>query len=359
MAFRKHAPHFFSNFFSNFFSKCAGAVAGAIFLIYTMSAILVRALWTAVAGLFVTGASTSDRIACERSPAPPQDLQSTWLVLLVASAMGFLASLGLAASNGADVLAKSWTQTLENRATIILPAPLDATTYEATIRRALQVVRGAPGIIDAQPLAAEEIEALLAPWLGDDPSLINDIALPTLIDVAIDPGYATPLEALRERLASANILAEVDAHGRWIDKLEPAADQIRFLARTGLAIIALAAALMVAIACTAALSSQRQMVSVLKLVGARDEYIAGLFMRRYQFLAFLGSAVGVGAAAIFVVGLPYEGDTPLRELAPIAPRLSPDPWIWAQFAAAPLAFALIATLASWISVTVALQSSET
>lgn len=296
----------------------------------------------------------------ERGPAPPRDLVSTWLILLVAFAMGFLAALALAAVNGADSLARSWTSELESRATIVIAPQSDAAEEAATLARALDAIRSTNDVISAEPLSSEEIASLLEPWLGADPSLVETMPLPVLIDVAVAPNRPTPTDALDDALQRAHVSAEIDAHGEWVDRLAPAADRIRLLAYAGLAIIGSAAALIIAIACAAALSAQRQVVSVLKLVGARDAFIAAMFMRRCQMLAFVGSAVGVGAAALLAIGAPLlaGGGPSGPELAPLTPDLAPNPWVWAQFAAAPLAFALIATAASWISVTAALQSAE-
>lgn len=318
----------------------------------------------AAAAAFVVGGR-------ERSPPPPRDLVSTWLVLLVATAMGFLASLGLAVSNGADSLARSWTSELQSRATVILSTPEDPAEAEETLRRALDAVRGAPGVVAATPLDHAAVAELLDPWLAGDPDLLDGLPLPILIDVAVRPGAPAPVDMLAARLAEARVTAEIDAHGRWIDRLAPAASRIRTLAYLGLGVIAIAAALMVALACTAALSAQRQMVSVLRLIGARDGYIAALFMRRYQLLAFVGSAIGVAAAAAAVVNVsePVDAMTAATgqaggpvahsaEIAPLLPDLTLEPWIWAQFAAAPLGFALIATLSAWVAAAIALQSAE-
>lgn len=309
----------------------------------------------------------------ERAPTPPRDLVSTWLVLLVSCSMGFLASLGLAASNGAESLARSWTSDLESRATVILSTPDDPAQAETALERALDAVRATPGVLAATPLDHADVAALLDPWLSGQGDMLEGLPLPLLIDVALDPGAEAPIALMNQRLREARVTAEVDAHGRWIDRLEPAAARIRTLAYLGLAVIAVSAALMVALACTAALSAQSRMVSVLRLVGARDGYIAALFMRRYQLLAFMGSAVGVGAAALAVLNVSEPvaavaavtelpaADAPLEragEIAPLLPDLAPEPWIWAQFAATPLAFALIATLAAWIASTIALQSAE-
>lgn len=324
--------------------RCAHGLGAALRSIVGGLAIAVAAL--------IPGATGRDP-----GPKPADDVASRWLVLIVAAAMGFLAGLALAASNIADAVAQSWTTELEASATITIDTPADAAAAAELRERALAAVRGAQGVAGASILSDEDVAALLAPWLGREEGLVSDLPLPLLIDVELRPAAVEPLQGIAARLIEAGVTAEIDAHGGWVDRLAPTADRIRALAALGLLIIAVAAGVMVALACVTAMASQRRMVSVLKLVGAQDGDIAAMFMRRFQGLAFLGSSVGVAAAgALAFTGGSETGAA--GEIAPFAPVLEPDPWIWAQFIAAPLGFALIAAFASWIAVTFALQRAE-
>ena len=59
---------------------------------------------------------------------------------------------------------------------------------------------------------------LLEPWLGAD-TAAEDLALPRLIDVRIDPAHASDLAALRAQLAAAAPGAVLDDHRLWLDRL--------------------------------------------------------------------------------------------------------------------------------------------
>ncbi len=205
---------------------------------------------------------------------------------------------------------------------------------------------------------------MLAPWLGidaeADPDLIRALPLPTLIDLdlteSVQPSEVAA--ALRGAFATARVPAEVDAHEQWVDRLKPAASRVRGLAQAGLALIAIAAALMVALACATALAAQGRMVEVLRLVGGSDAFVAGIFVRRFQVLAFIGSAIGAGAAALALLAASGGDAAAQGEIAPLLPDMTPDPWIWAQLATLPLLFALIATGSAWAASMIVLRRTE-
>lgn len=291
-----------------------------------------------------------------RTPKLPWDWTGAWLVLLTAGAMGFVASLGLAAASGADALARSWTDELKSRATVSLILPVDEPARrDKMLARALQTIRAAPGVTDARPLSEVEMRALVEPWLGGDPGLA-DLPLPSLIDLTLAPGAPLDAKALAERLSEAEIDAEVDAHGRWVARLQPAAKRLRAFAYGAVMILFATAGLTVALACAAGLAARAGMVQVLKLVGATDGYVARIFVRRIQTLAFAGSALGAGLAAVaLVLGSSPIAPDEAATLAPLLPSLTPPPSFWPLLAATPLVFGLIATAAGRVTVLLTLR----
>ena len=70
-----------------------------------------------------------------------------------------------------------------------------------------------------------------------------------------------------------------------------------------------ASAAMVTLAANAALAANSQVIAVLRLVGAKDTYIASAFVRRFALRALSGAAMGtlLGVIALFLV--PSSGDT--------------------------------------------------
>ena len=66
-------------------------------------------------------------------------------------------------------------------------------------------------------------------------------------------------------------------------------------------------AAMITLAAQASLAANVQVIRVLRLVGARDVYIARAFVRRFTLRAGIGAIVGVVSGAIVVQVLPDGG----------------------------------------------------
>jgi cell division transport system permease protein len=88
----------------------------------------------------------------------------------------------------------------------------------------------------------------------------------------------------------------------------------------GYVALALIFAATVAMVSLAALAANVQVIRVLRLVGARDAYIAGAFVRRFALRSLIGggcgAALGIGALLVFpnqasaqsfMVGLSFSG----------------------------------------------------
>jgi cell division transport system permease protein len=142
----------------------------------------------------------------------------------------------------------------------------------------------------------EESAGLLEPWIGSGLAL-NDLPIPRMIVVRVAPGETPDLAALRQKLAAQIPGATLDDHRGWIDRMRAMA---RNAALAGLAVLALvfaATMLSVMFATRGAMSTNRQIIEVLHVIGARRDFIAGEFQRHFLLLGLKGGAIG-GAAAI-------------------------------------------------------------
>ncbi len=230
----------------------------------------------------------------------PPSGQTAHLTLFVAGAMAFLAVFALALSLAAGRLADRWAEELARSATLRISAPVDQ--MAAQTEAALKILRQTPGVARARALSREEQAALLAPWFGGGLSL-EDLPVPQLIEItAADPGYDEA--GLRLRLQAAVPGAVLDDHSRWRRPLVRAAHSLRRLGWISVLLIGGATAAMITLAANAALAANAQVIEVLRLVGARDGYIAGAFMRRFTLRALIGSAAGTGLGMIGVMALP-------------------------------------------------------
>lgn len=249
------------------------------------------------------------------SVVPPSG-HTAWLTSFTAAAMTFLAVFALALAMASGRLAERWAGALERTATVRLCAPPEQIAQQE--QAVLDLLATTPGIAAARPLTMDEQRRLLEPWFGPDLP-VDALPLPRLIEITED-GSGYDSEGLRLRLAAEAPGAVLDDHTRWRRPLAVAADRLRLLGWLSIGLIGLTMAAMITLAANAALAANAQVIGVLRLVGARDSYIARAFVRRFTLRALAGAGVGavLGLAGVavlpsadqaggFLTGLGFQG----------------------------------------------------
>jgi cell division transport system permease protein len=230
----------------------------------------------------------------------PPSGPTAWLTSFTAGAMTFLCVFALALALASGRLADRWSDALARTATIRLLAPAEQMQVQTTA--ILGLLSTTPGIASSRVLTDAEQRALLEPWFGPDLP-IETLPIPRLFEIVeADPGYDG--EGLRQRLAAEAPGAVLDDHTRWRRPLAEAASRIRLLGLLSIALIGAAMAAMITLAANAALAANAEVIRVLRLVGAKDSYIARAFVRRFTLRTLTGAAVGAVAGLIGVALLP-------------------------------------------------------
>jgi cell division transport system permease protein len=239
------------------------------------------------------GDADADRVV------PPSGF-TVQLTVFSAAAMAFLAVFALALSLATARLAERWSDELARTSTVRISAP--ETEEAAQVAAALAVLQTTPGVARARALEDAEQMALLEPWFGADLP-VETLPIPRLIEIIeTDAGYDA--EGLRQRLAADAPGAVLDDHTRWRRPLVQAAGRLRTLGVVSLGLIALTTAAMITLAAGAALAANGPVIKALRLVGAKDNYIARAFVRRFTLRAALGAAIGTVCGMIAVAALP-------------------------------------------------------
>ncbi|MBC2834905.1 cell division protein FtsX [Paragemmobacter straminiformis] len=230
----------------------------------------------------------------------PPTGHTAWLTTFTAAAMTFLAVFALALSLASGRLAARWSEALANTATIRISAPADQMQQQTDA--VLAVLSGTPGIASSRALTNDEQKALLAPWFGPDLP-VEALPLPRLIEVT-ETGEGYDSEGLRQRLLAEAPGAVLDDHTRWRRPLATAAARLNLLGGLSIVLIGATMAAMITLAANAALAANAQVIRVLRLVGAQDDYIAAAFVRRFTLRAVAGSAIGAALGLVGVFLLP-------------------------------------------------------
>lgn len=235
--------------------------------------------------------------------AVPQTGTTVRLTVFVAAVMAFLAVITLAISLTTNRVASLWAADLAQSATLRLPA--DPATADALLAAALDVLETTPGVSSVRALSQEEQLALLEPWFGPDLP-INALPVPQLIEIVTN-GEGYDASGLRARLSAQVPGAILDDHTAWRAPLLEAASRVRLIGWSVITLIGATVAAMITLAAQAALSANLRIIAVLRLVGAKDAYIARAFVRRFTLRAAGGALVGV-LIGVAVVALMPQGD---------------------------------------------------
>lgn len=204
------------------------------------------------------------------------------LLPALVAAMALLAALAIAGADGAGRLAERWQQGEAGQ--LLLQLPRDAAP-EPIITR----LSALPGISAVTAVPDERLRQLLAPWLGEVPSL----PLPRMLAITL-PGGADHQPLLEAVQAIPG--AQLELRSEAVRLAMRLADGLRGLSLAMLGLIGLVAAALVAVATRAGIAARRETIVILHELGARDADIAGRFARRLGWLCFLGALAGLAIA---------------------------------------------------------------
>lgn len=262
----------------------------------------------------------------------PPDTGRDRPLFLVAAILVFLACIAALGARGAWQAADQWTLELESSVTIQV-RPVETRDVEADARQAAEIAAAVEGVTSANAHDRSHAERLLAPWLGEE-NLPDDLPLPLLVEVTLEPGQSAMIEPLQAALDEAGLAATVDDHSRWISAVRRAAQSARMLGLSLLALLAGAAAAVVAFAARASLAARMDVIDALHLCGAEDRYIALLFQQRFFMLGIKSGTAGAVIAALVALFVSL-GETPAN-MAFFLPELAMDPFEIGLLVLAPL-----------------------
>jgi cell division transport system permease protein len=226
------------------------------------------------------------------------------------------------------------------------PASDGGEADDARLAKALELLRGTPGVIAAEALETREVAALLRPWLGSGVAA-EALPLPRVIDVAVDPKAGVDARDLAARLAAEVPGATVDEPAEWLDRLASLLRSAELIALLVVALTVSAAALTVVFVTRSGLAVHGTIIELLHLIGAEDSFIARQFEAHALKLGFLGSLPGLALAAASVV---FLGAMAARIDAPLLPRLTLTLAQWAVLAILPLIVGAIAMVTARVTV---------
>jgi cell division transport system permease protein len=285
-----------------------------------------------------------------RTDLPTANDATTRFVPMLIALMVFLGVLALAGLMVLHGLSARWERDIKGTLTVQVPVVMSGPEAEsrghAKIEAILNVLSETPGVLHAEPLPRDRIVALLEPWLGSG-DLIGELPLPRLIDVTTDPLVNIDVKALATRIATVQPGSTVEDHRVWLGRLLRLSRSVEALAVLVLAMVGLVTSATVVFATRTGLAIHHQVIEVLHLIGAQDDYIARQFAHRTFLLGLKGGVIGLVLGLLSLFGLAFMA----RSLeGGILPEFWLTPGHWAALALLPLAAAWIATLTARLAV---------
>lgn len=214
---------------------------------------------------------------------------------IVIAIMSFLACLTLGAVTLVRDASRDWQVDILREVTIQV-RPVEGVETSTETAKAAEIARSYRGVASVNVLDDQENVRLLEPWLGSDLNM-NELPIPRLIVIRLSNPAAVDLNNLSERLRTEVRGANLDDHRLWTGRLQTMANVTVIVGGSVLALVFVATILSVVFATRGAMSSNRDVVSVLHFVGAEDGFIAREFQRHFLILGLRGGLAGAFAAA--------------------------------------------------------------
>ena len=254
--------------------------------------VLTRAVARGIAGF--TGRRGAQLLPQARLAGP-----IPWVIAIMVALMTVAACGGLALSN----IARGTRAELAGGLTVQI-VEAGTAERERQAEAALALLVSWPGVADVHRVPDEELNALIAPWLGDSATSADAVPVPAMIDVQLrNKVTGARLAELREGLAMVAPAARVEAQANWLTPVFSAIHSLQWLALTLILLLGCATAAAVWLAARTALGTNRETIEVVHHLGGTDAQIARIFQNSVAFDAALGGIAGLslGLVAVFLI----------------------------------------------------------
>ncbi|MET1756440.1 cell division protein [Novosphingobium sp. RD2P27] len=224
-----------------------------------------------------------------------------WVIAIMVALTAIALAAGLTLGNTVTAA----TAEIEGGVTVQIVEPR-TDLREREVTRALAALKVLPGIQSIRLVPQEELDKLVAPWLGsvDEDPAAAAIPVPALIDVRLRrPTTRSQVAVVEEALLPVAPSARVDAQATWLRPVFDAIVSLQWLAIALVVLLAGALAAAVLLAARSALGTNRDTIEIVHLLGGTDTQIARVFQRSIGWDAAGGGAVGLALAMMVILGL--------------------------------------------------------
>jgi len=222
-------------------------------------------------------------------------------ILTIFISLTFLGLFLIAATNGVRIM-KSL------RARIDLEVFLDESLHSGDVERLGRRIRGLKGVKRARFISKEEAAEEFKAEFGEDIlEVLGENPLPSSFRVELEEGYRSTeaIEGLSKVIEGMEGVEEVVYHKRLINLLERYIN-IALIAYLVLgAIVGVASVVLVSNTIRATIFARREVIEIMKLVGATDGFIRRPFLVEGMTQGVLGGILAAGFLLLFIKGMQF------------------------------------------------------
>lgn len=217
----------------------------------------------------------------------------------VMTALVYLLCVVIAAVFAISDSLERWDAGVSNRISVEIPLH-----HELDCERLMPAIVGYlktfPGVTKVEAVEQERLLDLLSPWVGQTNKL-NNIPLPIIIDLDVKANADISLPDLVIGLQRFDAGVRVEAHARWLESIKTLRMALQVIAIMFAVIIALAVVSIITLVTKTGLATYQEIIDTLRLIGAKNSYIAAKFQQNAFRLTSNGALKGYVLAAITVV----------------------------------------------------------
>ncbi|MGH1477468.1 MAG: cell division protein FtsX [Geminicoccales bacterium] len=251
----------------------------------------------------------------------------------------YLSVIALAIAAVADGALELFDQR-DKMVTVSLPTAGLSENGDRDVQQVLNVLTKAKEVASAAVVPDDELQDLIEPWVGER-SENDDLPLPRLIDVTLDPIAPADLDTLERQLRVVVPDATIGVQIVGRDQAERQATFFRIVGITLGIVLLFGALAVVGLITSLSLAMHSDTVALLRYMGAQDGYLSRQFERYALHSGLRGGLIGFFAAMLTVLLLLYSIQN-LELTNSIRLGLRPVDWIF--LACVPVVAALLCTV---------------
>jgi cell division transport system permease protein len=180
-----------------------------------------------------------------------------------------------------------------NKMTIEIPiVEGGVASVSPTVQQVMGILQTIPGIVRSEIVDEDRLLSLLKPWVGQI-DLLRDLQLPALIDIDLDPSVPLDIGAITQQLREVSAGIRIEPHARWHHMLVSLGQAIKSLSYVIIGLIICSIFVVISLITKSSLSTYREIIDILRLMGAKNTYVARQFQIQAFKTCFQGGIIGV------------------------------------------------------------------